>query len=206
MLRVNFESWQQAELLPPSWFAIVAAAALRKKDGWLLVSIVACYLLLSLVVWQPSRYVFFILFPMYAVLILGAVQWTEWMGRWKQVGACLLFGGLLLVWPAIPEDDGFLSTDYPLSWPTMLPQISSYFSAEIPLDCSKQDLLLSQLSAHRTDGRPFLPTDEYCERQFRERRFQQILSSESPAPAGWKTVDSWRFERGAVWLYAIDNQ
>jgi len=202
MFQVNMEAFIANGLLPPIWLMIILLVVMKNLQGWLLPTIVLIYLSLSLLVWQPSRYLFFVIFPLFAFLIVGCVEIGGLFGRWKDIASVGIVLGVSFFWPGWGIQEGFLSRDYPEEWPRIIPDILQQAQGEIPLDCSKQDLLLATLSIYRQTDWPFLPSDEYCAQQFISKDHSHILSSVQITNSGWKPIDEWNLKKGTVYLYA----
>ena len=141
------------------------------------------------------------LFPLQALFLLGALQYTEWIGKAKGMTVVVLFVGASFFWPTWKEQRSFFSRDYPKSWIDIVPQISDHFEGEVPLDCSQQDLFIAQLSAHREKGWPLLPDRSFCNSQFEKRERALILSSYKTGLPGWTLLGVWSLDKGEVYLY-----
>jgi hypothetical protein len=202
MFRINMEAWNLAGLLPPFWLLVlIVVLALQRKEGVLFVCVILAYMSLSLLVWQPSRYVFFIIVPLIYILVLASERISLFYKNWKPAMSFILLGIGVFIWPGWNQQEGFSSRDYPPQWPQILTEIDQVVGLEVPLDCSMQDLGLAKLSAYRSNEWPLLPSKRYCDSQYYLDTFNFILNTQEKDAKGWTTARNWETNRGSVYLH-----
>ncbi len=207
----NVVAWSRWGLLPPwyLWPLLILPLFVRQNRNWMLaiglpVSILVP-LLLSGLVWQPPRYLFWTVWLWLAGLVWGIHSLRKLcMGRSSKylvsVGVMSALGHWLWAAPMLN------SSDKPKDWPTTGRLVSEQVGAMV-LDCTGRGYTMSQLSSHRPLDWSLVTTQTDCidtifasdaegwgvDTILSERRFA--------APDGWTLETGFDFNSGVVWMY-----
>lgn len=207
----NIETWSVWGLLPP-WYLcplllipFLGQANRQWKIPLFILIAIAVPLLLSGLVWQPPRYLFWTVWLWLAGLLLGVKSMVEIVDRrlWIQ-GVSLIVSSAVGWWlwtaPALN------SMDKPKDWPTTGRLVAEQVG-DVVLDCTGRGYTMSQLSSHRSMDWSLVIADDTCLDAIRKSDSQgwggdTVLSERrfSP-PVGWTLETGFDFKSGVVWMY-----
>lgn len=200
----NGRAWLAWGLLPPLWLMGVIALGLgfSKTPKWLLgFCVVIVPMGLSLLVWQPPRYLFWTLGLWLGLLVvsldgLWQGEKTKWLG-----GVGLIMVGHWL-WSA-PDLN---SLDQPKDWRSTGRLVSEQVG-DVVLDCTGRGYTMSQLSSHRPRNWSLVANEGDCAGWLQSGQVDQwgvdtILSEHRfSAPTGWTLETGFDFKAGVLWMY-----
>jgi len=203
MFTGNVTTWRSSGLLPPLFIAlpILSLGVVQFRRYGILIAILVLPLLLSVLVWQPPRYLFWSLwFWAVGTGVCWMVLGTHSRLRWFSVPFLCGVGWWLWTAPTLN------SIDQPRDWSTTGRLIAEQVG-DITLDCTGEGLILGRLSSRRARDWSVLPDTATCRKWMEsgmatEWGVSTVLTTAAfPPPAGWILETGYDLESGVVYLY-----
>ncbi len=200
----NLQVWLEQGLLPPLLLMVFSVVGVAIRRDWkliLLLSALCGPLLMSGVVWQPPRYLFWSLWCWVAFLG-GSVSSFAAYPKLKWLVIPYVLGICWWLWSA----PVLTSLDQPKDWPTTGRLVSEQVGDRV-IDCTGEGFTLSRLSSRRDSEWFMLPNTGSCRRWMDEGTavswgVDTVLSIQAfSPPEGWTLETGFDFKSGIVYMY-----
>lgn len=203
MFKGNMTTWMEWGLLPPLVIvlSVFGVLAVQCRRYCVLLSVLVLPMLMSGLVWQPPRYLFWTLWFWSAamgasLMVLAEHERLRWI-------APIFLGSIgWWLWTAPILN----SIDQPRDWATTGRLIAEQVG-DVTLDCTGEGLVLGRLSSKRARDWSVLPDTQTCQQWMEagvttEWGVNTVLTTTTfPASKGWVLETGFDLDSGVVYLY-----